>query len=273
MAKDLFGHNRATNATEGWNVGESKTIVNPAKNSRVDLDPFAFDRLIKQQGTRLKIHRTLYCPNSKSTDGSEHNIDCTLCSGSGWLDVDPKEIVGILQSQSFKKLVRVEGLIDGNLIQVTLPLGIEMTYFTLIELLDFTDIYIQRVSRNDSSDVDVLKYSACRVNALISRSGVRYYQDVDFTLDPNGDILWLVAGNKPADQEPYSIHYEAAVQFRAVRALHVNRFARHNLKNGDIEHLKFPETWVIAKEYMLKRRDVDGNELTQGPYDFHAITP
>jgi len=271
--KQPFGHNLETMAIEAWNVASPKAVKNPAPKGRVDLDPFAMNTLVKQQGTRVKVFRTVYCPNVKSVDGAEHNIDCTTCNGSGWLDVEPLCTVALIQSQKLSKLIQIEGLIDGNIVSLTLPIGIEVTYFTLVELLDFTDIFIQRVMKHPTADVDILKYSACRVNVLVGADGTRYYQDIDFKLNGTGDIQWISGASSPTASQPYSIHYEAAVQFRAVRAMHVNRFARHTISANNVEHLKFPENWLFAKEFLVKRIAEDGSELKQGPYSTHTITP
>lgn len=273
---NLFGNNQNTNQQLGWNVVDPKINPDPRPQRRVNLNPFALNDFILQQGTRIKVHRSTLCPNVASVDGAEHSIDCVLCNQSGWVDVDPLETVGVFQSQKLDKLIQIEGFVDSNLIQLTLPLGIEITYFTLIEMLDYTDIFFQRILRKEGEDVDVLKYKACRINVLIDANGVRYYQDSDFKIDINGDILWLPVGggvNRPADNIPYSIHYEAAIQFRAIRSFHVNRFIRHTTPDGKIEHIKGPESWLVAKEFLIKRRDQNNNELKQGPYDAHVIIP
>lgn len=264
------GHNRITKNRKSWEVKESKLLPETAANERVDLDPFKFDALLEQKGVNVKVYRTLFCPKVKSVDGAEHEIDCTLCNGSGFLDVDPICTKMLITHQTLDKMSKVEGMVDGNTVTATFPIGIELQYFTLVELVDFTDIFPQRVLRKAGSDVDVLKYKACRVNVLIDYANNRYFQDQDFKIDLNGNIQWLSGGSKPADGVAYSIHYEAKVQFRATHADKVNRFSQYKT-DGKIEHLKYPERWLLAKEFLVKRRDLDGNELQQGPFDSHVI--
>ena len=270
MAK--HGHNKTTKNKTSWNVKESKLRPETNAQGRVDLDPFAFEALIQQKGVNVKVSRSLYCPNVKSVDGAEHNIDCQLCNGSGFIDVDPICTKAVIQNQNLESIAKIEGNVDGNHVAITFPIGIELQYFTLVELTDFTEIYYQRVMRNPDSTTDVLKYRACRVNVVIDSNGVKYYQDQDFQLDVNGNILW--SGTRvPADNSIYSIHYEAHVQFRAVSAMHVNRFSQYKPKgeNGQVEHLKFQEQWMCVKEFLVRRRDLAGNDLDQGPYDNHEI--
>jgi len=266
------GHNKKTKNRTAWSVKES--VIRPETDpmERVDLDPYKFSRLIEQKGVAVKIFRTSYCPNVKSVDSAEHEIDCQLCNGSGFIDLEPLCTKAFLQSQDLEKMHHVEGLVDGNHVAMTFPIGIELQYFTKIELEDFTEIYFQRVLRNPDSLTDVLKYKACRVNFVMDSSGVRYYQDSDYKIDVNGNIAWLetASATVPADNKIYTIHYEAPVQYRAVRAMHVNRFSQYKT-DGSVEHLKFPEQWLVCKEFLVKRLDVNGVETKQGPFDNHTI--
>lgn len=265
-----YGHNQKTKKQKGWNVREPKVLTDTAPTERVDLDPARFDRLLEQKGVNIRIYRTMYCPNVKSIDGAEHEIDCPLCNGSGYIDLDPINGKAFVQTQDLEKMVGMEGYHDGNTVAATFQIGVELQYFTLVELCDFTEIYYQRVLRKVGSDVDALKYRACRINTVIDRLGARYYQDQDFKLDPNGNIMWL-NGRKPTDEEVYSIHYERHVQFRAVRAMHSNRFTQFkDLGQEKVEHIKMPEQWLIVKEFMLRRKDINtGNDILQNPVEAH----
>lgn len=191
-----YGHNNTTKKRIGWNVKESKRGTPPSDLYRVDINPADFDRLIAQKGVIAKVYRTTYCPNVKSVDGAEHEIDCELCNGSGFLDVDPICVPVFIQTQELNELPNIEGLVDGNTVLITFPIGIEMQYFTKIVLHDFTDVYPQRIMRRPGSLTDVLKYPACRVNVLIDKNGKRYWQDRDFALDHNGNVKWLTPGDQ-----------------------------------------------------------------------------
>lgn len=221
-----YGHNKTTQNKKSWQVKESKTRDAGSSRERVDLNPESFDRLIQQKGMVAKVYRTLYCPNVKSVDGAEHEIDCTICNGSGWLDVDPICVPVYIQTQELDKLPQIEGFVDGNTVLITFPIGVEMQYFTRIELEDFTDIFPQRVMRAPGKLTDVLKYKAARVNVLVDHNNKRYYQDQDFRIDCSGNILWMT----PGDQQKvafslvpdsgtwtlsYASHPTAAIAFNA----------------------------------------------------------
>ena len=145
------GVNRNTNRQPHWNGKNPAQIPDAAPRSRTALDPVAYDNLIKQHGVRVKVYRSMFCPNVKSVDGGEHNIDCTLCNGSGYLDVDPIETVSYLANQNFQEEMTVEGYHDGNSVGATFLGGVELQYFTRVDLMDFTQPFYERVLRRADS--------------------------------------------------------------------------------------------------------------------------
>lgn len=274
MSKLPQGHNQATHKNTGWNVKESKILPETSPRGRVDLRPADFEKLLEQKGTNVRVYRSLYCPNVKSVDGAEHQIDCQLCNGSSYIDVDPIHVKCFMQNQELEKIMGQIGDHDGNTVLMTFPIGVELQYFTRVELCDFTEIYYQRVFRNHSSLTDILKYRACRVNVIVDQDNVMYYQQTDFDLDQNGNIIWLglEVSRKPANEKIYSIHYETHIQFRAVRAMHVTRFTQYKNELG-VEHLKMQEQWMMTKEFLLRRKDINTQQdLNEGPFDDHTNT-
>jgi hypothetical protein len=268
-----FGHNKTTKKQKSWDVKEPAVLADSNPVQRVDLKVDEFDRLLSQKGANVCCYRTTYCPNVKSVDGAEHEIDCPLCNGSGFIDLNPIQTKAFIQNQDLERIMdSAAGQFDGNSVAMTFPIGIELQYFTLIELVDYTQIYYQRVLRKPGTLIDVLKYKACRVNVIVDKNNVQYYQGQDFKLDPNGNIQWL--DRKPADNLIYSIHYECHSQFRATRAMHVNRFTQYKPPGeAGVEHIKLPEQWICTKEFLLRRRDINTNaDLNEGPFGPHTNT-
>ena len=254
--------NDNTNKIQGWNVREIVELPDAAPNQRVDLNPEDFDRLLKQKNVRVRVYRTMYCPNVKSIDGGEHEIDCDLCMGSGYIDLRPICTGALSQSQLGKEVQLPEGWHDGNSVFMTFPRGIELQYLTLVELIDFTDIFFQRIARSPG-ELDRLKYNCKRVNVLYDQNGIEYYQGNDFNLNDIGDIVWK-EGKGPSSETIYSVHYEYPPRFRATSAMHVNRFSQFKVV-GKVQHIKYPEQWMLTKEFLVLRRDKDGNELSSNP--------
>lgn len=240
----------------GW---DPKLIPDqPGKDNRgkVNLKPADFQKLVDRQGVRVRVYRTSYCPNVKSIDGAEHELDCPLCHGTNFLDRLPLDTMAVLQNQTLDKEAFKEGLYDGNSVSATFQGGIELQYFTLVELLDFTDIFFERIKRQDGQ-IDFLKYPGIRVNMLIDKNGVSYTEGPDYKLDHNGSISWCPEGRRPDAETIYTIHYETLIRFRAVKAMHVNRFGQIANRNagGHTQFVKLPENWLLQKEYLVTRRD------------------
>lgn len=247
----------------GWNSKPDSQIPKAqlgTPKGAVSFNPADFDKLILQQGVRVKVYRSMLCPNVKSLDGGEHEIDCKLCNDNGFVDSNPITTMSVIQSQELEKIARAEGYWDGNSVAATFTRGIELQYFTLVELLDFTDIYYERVKRQAGS-VDVLKYKACRINVIMDKTGRTYLPDSDYDIDENGSIRWKV-DRGPSRGMIYSVHYECAQRFRAIQAMHVNRFVQDGRKSASVTMVKMPEQWKLQKEFLVKRRDKKGNSLS-----------
>jgi hypothetical protein len=256
-------HNNMTQKKPGWNVYEPVSIPDKFPANRVSLNPSNFERLINQHGMRCLIYRSFFCPNVKSVDGAEHEIDCQVpgCNGSGIIDMTPIESMVLIQRQELAKRQDVSGFVDDNSISATFHTGINVQYFTLIELLDHQQIFYERIKRS-TGDIDVLKFPVKRVNLVLSKKGIQYYQTIDFILDPNGNIRWKTNCG-PESGEIYSIHYEANIRYRASRALHVSRFAQIKNTDGTVGMVKLPEVWECTREMFVKRTDKDGMEILQ----------
>lgn len=254
----------SNNKPTGWQTSTSKTIPKNSitfktHTSKVSLNTDAFDDLIKQQGIQVCVYRTMLCSNVKSIDSAEHNIDCTLCN-NGFIDRRPIKTWAFFQSQDLEKMALKEGYYDANTLAATFMQGVELQYFTLIELPDHTDIFFEHIKRQQGT-TDILKYKAKTVNMLIDSSGREYFVGNDFDIDQNGNIKWRLEKG-PLKHDIYSIHYEAAIQFRAIKAMHINRFAQDSLTNKELTTFKkMNEQWLLQKEFLVKRKDLQGNEL------------
>ena len=253
------------NKPNSWNTTppveiNREDVKYKTKLAKISLNVPAYDDLVKQQGVRVKVFRTLLCPNVKSIDGGEHNINCSSCN-NGFVDLDPICTWAFIKSQELDKDALPEGYYDANVVWATFLQEIELQYFTLVELPDYTDIFIERLKRQQGR-VDRLKYRATKVHALVDGSGKRFYEGSDFSLDNNGDILWKI-DRAPLKTTIYSVNYEAAVQFRAIKAAHVNRFGQDSITDkGKIKFAKINEQWLLQKEFLVERRDFQGNRLS-----------
>jgi len=301
-----------------------------------DLNSFVFF-----QGVRIKVYKSLWCPNRKSIDGSEHPIDCPLCDDQELIDVDPLDTFVAIQGQSKEQLINPEQIgynWEEQTVLATFLSGVEVSYYTKVELQDYTNIFKELVQRQvtgqvvissftptdytastgvvevpdsvDTSlirlndiftdsigsrfviegdivedvgsksftillnqtvdlnsgatvvrpDVDRLKFKAHSVDKIIDDTGIFYEEDADFIVDRNGDIEWLTTGSKPIDKAIYSILYNTLVSFRAIRAIHSNRFGTLKEKRAELEVAEYPQQWILKKLYLFRKEDSESGQ-------------
>lgn len=233
--------------------------VDPTEiDKKLSANPNEYNRLIKNQGIPVKIYRSLFCPAVKSIDGAEHDITCKLCNGSGIIDVKPFESWAYIHSNSFYSQDNPEGRVDGNVVMASFLTGVELQYFTLVEL-DIPDVFYERIKRQEGN-LDILKYKALQINAIVDSSGKQYHEGNDFDLNQDGNVKWK-AGKSPSKNTIYSIHYHAKIQFRATKAIHKNRFINVKKTSDQVEIVKVNEAWEMTKEYLVRREDVLGKFL------------
>lgn len=245
-----------------WHVKPNVKV--PAKNfnnqGRVNLKVEDFDRLLEQKGVRVKIFRSMLCPRVASIDGQEHDVECPLCHGAQFIDRACNETIAFFQGQDGEKDQQAEGLVDGDTIKATFARGIELQYFTRVDLIDFEDAFYQRVKRQ-RGPVDYLRYQATCVNILIASDGKEYHVGNDFELDPSGSIRWKT-GRSPEAGTIYSVHYQMKKSFRAIKARHIERYTQVQ-KSNEVEMVKLFEQWVLQKDYLVERKDFLGNPLPE----------
>ena len=249
----IYGTNQTTKNSKGWN--NTSPIPEKVKRDHIVAASKSFslirlDKFIRTKGMSVTVYRTSYCPKTKSVDAAEHEIACDLCNGSGYIDRYPIKMKALISSVS-KHVAKLDvGYAEQNAVHCTFPIGILLNYFTKVELDDFVEIQTERFKRS-SGTTDVLRYYAKRIHSLIAYNGKEYLQDLHFTINSDGNILWK--GSSPEEGTVMSVSYEAKVQFRASVGLKVNRYVQVR-RAGKIESVKLPEKWLLQKEFLLRKK-------------------
>ena len=161
------------------------------------------DQLIQDKGVRVRVYKTMLCPNLKSL-GGYHETRCKMCD-NGFVDLDPIESWSSFANLASKTKLDKEGLWDDQSVDATFISGVELNYFAKVELIDYTTTFTETIKR-EKGEVDILKYSADSVNLLLDADGKRYYEGTDFKISPTGDVQWTLA-NAPEENIFYSVHY------------------------------------------------------------------
>lgn len=237
------------------------------------------DQLIKDLGVRVRIWKSTVCPNFKSLESLDHNVNCKLCSNN-MIDFDCKETTALFQQQDLVEQFKLQGTFNMDEILVSFLTGVTLHIYTKVELLDFAEDFYEAVQRQEGTDIDVLKYPACDVKGLFvavnSTTSKRFHFGTDFTLDQNGSVKWISA-NKPLDKQIYSIYYQYHPVYRAIKAVHRDRYSQFNIRADKLEangakkvngktYVKMPETWILKRDYLLDRKDGQGQAIAANQY-------
>lgn len=240
------------------------------------LDVDRLDQLVKDLGVRVRLYKSTPAPNMKSIESYDQDLNDPI-SNNNMIDFDCEETIALFQQQSMMESFQIQGTYHIDEILVTFLSGVTLAPFAKIELLDFEEDFYELVPRQVGSDVDFLKYKACRVLGIFtydrsSKTTDRYYQGTDFELTEEGDIQWI-STHRPADKQVYTIYYKYRPIYRALKAVHRDRFSQYNLRVQNIKapkttvdgntYVKLPETWVIKRDFLLERKkntNYDPNE-------------
>lgn len=248
-----------------------------AKRKSNGIDVNALNQEVDDLGVRIKISRATVCPNIKSIESMDHDINCTVCNNN-MIDFGCKESIGLMQQQDLVEKFKIEGTFNMDEVLMTFKSDITLHIFSRIEILDFAEDFFELIQRQEATSVDKLKYPACSVLAIFTVAGnvkTEYFEGADFQIDINGNLKWT-GTHKPADRDVYSIYYQHHPVFRAVRALHRDRYSQYNLRPetiespkktvGDKTFVKLPETWILKRDYLVERRDLTGALIPDNEY-------
>jgi len=241
------------------------------------INPDKLDQVIRDLGVRVKVYRSTLCPNMTSLETFDHDVNCTVCNNF-MIDFCPRETIALFQQQSLTEIFKIQGTFHIDEILVSFLSGETLHTYTRVELLDFAEDFFELIQRQEATSTDRLKYPACDVIGIftvINNVREQFYIGADFEIDINGDIKWI-GTHKPADKSVYSIYYKHHPIFRAIKAVHRDRYSQYNLRPDEIlsqkvtvddkTYVKLPETWVLKRDYLLERKDKEGNPLPPNTY-------
>lgn len=237
----------------------SNEYPKPKRNpGRVDFDPREYDKLIEDQGVRVKVTPTVLCPNRTSLEGNNHVLDCPVCLGQGHVDLCSgyKECWAFIQSIKMDKKFVIEGIFDLRDAQITFPSTVRVSYMYKVELVDHATLFNQIVKKT-AADTDILRYPpAAGLNyesaeyLLVDSEGETYAKGTDFRI-VDQTIKWLTA-NRPGTGSLFSFLYPAIPTFRVLELLHDTRFYYSALRSPVKKATDMPQQAIIRLDFITK---------------------
>jgi hypothetical protein len=226
-----------------------------------------FDQLINRRGIKFMHYKSLPCPNIKLLDDNSHDPLCEQCDGSGIIYYEPKEIVGILTSNSVEKQFEYQGAWEIGSAVVTMPSEYadgEQADFTLydkLEVLDYTvRLWELKEYEPRPGGIQQLRYPIEKVGYLITATDSKiteFKQDVDFTIN-NGLIVWI-PGHEPSYDninemgQTYSVAYWAHPVYVVLQPMRELRVTQQMMPDGTKISVRLPQQLVIKRDFLVNK--------------------
>ncbi len=228
----------------------------PSQPARIELSADEFENLIEDQGVYVRITPSILCPNRSERFGTDHALECPLCSGNQSYDIVSQayEEWVFIQALELKHVWEVQGIFDIKDAKLSIKGSRRLWYYYKIEVLDHTSIFNEIIERTGT--VDKLRYipqtSATDTPLLlVDRVGTEFSLTTDYTVSEQ-NINW-VAGQGPAEGDLYSIEYPILPTFRVLEFLHENRYYYKSKDEANKIPIHMPQQCVIRWDYFAKR--------------------
>ena len=225
----------------------------------------SFDQLLGQRGIRMIHEKSIPCMNIKSTDYQAHDPDCTFCDNSGILYYEQKEIWGVFSGNSIEKTFEAHGVWEVGSAVVTLPTtypdGSQADFNTYdrLTLPDFTvRLWQHKMYEPRPGNIQTLRYPVEKVeyaSSIVNDVQKFYTQDVDFTVDSDGNIVWI-AGHAPAYDsntdtgEVIGWAYYAKPVYIVLQSLRELRITQE-MVNGVKTAVRLPQQILVRRDFLV----------------------
>lgn len=244
------------------------------KFAHVELDVNKFNALIYQYGIRILHEKATICPNYLGAISSQqHDTNCTICDNSYFFH-DPKKVLGYFSTNEMVRNYFRGGFWEHGSALLTVPSFYEnnpddQVYVSLNDrftLLDFEDRFYEAIHHN-VGNVDKLRYKAIKILMLRTAKQI-YEENRHFKLNENGDIEWLNnvhPGYSPDTGlgEVMSVSYLYRPMYRVTQMLHEGRFSQQTFKVPQRTPLRYPQQMMIKKDFLIDKKDADGNVIPE----------
>lgn len=214
---------------------------------RLDID--LTGQQIQTMGDNVLWRKSTVCPNRMLVK-QNHDLNCKLCDGRGFLFDAGTEIKAGFTSISVKQMWQTWGRFDVGTVMVTTPNANKLSWWDKLEHLDATIRYSEIIQRPTYGLEDKLKYVAIDVARLVDSLGKDYECGVDFTI-PNGKVLWA-AGLAPANESFYSISYTCHPHYIVLELPHQIRQKQATTGGRAVEAQDFPVMAVAKLEFLIE---------------------
>lgn len=262
----------------------------PDKLPDPQLDPLAFEQLIKNRGLRWRHFKAAQCPNVEDLETNQHNPNCRICE-NGMVFFGEREVHGIFQQNKLERMYEIQGVWDVGEAMVTFSAfeddadgnpgkgsTIDLQHFDKLICLDYTFRW-QELIEHSSLGVDRLRYPALTIEFLRTKSK-EFKINEDFIIDEKGMIKWTGQNTPGSDQlndrgEIFTVSYCARPVFYVVQLIHEIRATKaQNIVTGEVMAIRLPQAVLIRRDYLFAHPGDDkGQQDTRSPRSGGNVNP
>lgn len=226
-----------------------------------------FDQLLTRRGIRFRHYKSLPCPNIKLLDDNSHDPTCEQCDGSGIIYYEPKEIIGILTSNSVEKQFEYQGAWEIGSAVVTMPseygdgVQADFTLYDKLEVLDYTvRLWELKEYEPRPGNTQQLRYPIEKVGYLITATDsqvTEFKEGEDFTIE-DGLIKWI-SGHTPSYDhindmgQTFSVAYWANPVYIVLQPMRELRVTQQMMPDGTKMSVRLPQQLVIKRDFLVNK--------------------
>ncbi len=180
---------------------------------RVDFIPSAFDVFISQKGYSCIWERAISCPCNKAgqTTASAEDLNCPLCRNKHFIWVNPTPASILMTSLSRDSKLTDNGIIMPGHYKVTAQSYVNIGLYDRLTLTQAHAPLTESLEKGASGGTDKVRFPIINVDSdmpIIDIAGNKYYQNIDFSINASGDIVWDGSSNRePSTGQHYGITY------------------------------------------------------------------
>lgn len=232
---------------------------NPIYDSfQVDFDRDEFTRLLYGKGYDVCWEKAAFCPN-RPPDGlapKDHDINCTLCEGTGFIYFDPVPTRMLVQTVKLNESFYAYGRWDAGSAMVTALPEFRLNYWDRLTLGNGVARFQELVRRQPEGD-DLLKYEPLSIEyvAWVNRSKelVIFTKDEHFAL-VDGSLHWYEGVVHPDANDYYTVAYSYRPRYIVLDLIH-----HHRVSTVKDQHLEFPVQAVAKLDFLIRDQSKDAS--------------
>lgn len=243
----------------------------------IDFDEDSFQAMIHSQGVQLVHFAAQPCPVGKIDIGDNRrpHDDHEGCS-NGYIYTKVGTITALFTNQGNTQALRELGFVDGASVVVTFPLGYDDTDAEFAPA-QFDRFYLKEEAivepmweyvRTNETGMERLSFPVVRfLLPIVDWRGERYHQNIDFTIDGKGQIVW---GQRRPVQDNLAERNGAVVSCRYMyrpywllaRKMHDIRVAqKEDFMTSERKLIRMPVEALLNREFLYLNQSQDSESL------------